>query len=379
MKKLAIITTHPIQYYAPLFAILAKTIELKVFYTWGIQSMSKFDPGFERNIEWDIPLLNNYNYEFLINTSHEPGSHHFQGIINPTIIATIEAYEPDILMIFGWSYNSHLKVLRHFKGKVPILFRGDSTLLDKQNGFKSIAKFLFLKWVYSHIDKAFYVGINNRKYFERFGIKSNQLVFAPHAIDNRRFSEDHSTEAQTLRRELHIRPEEILILFAGKFEEKKDPFLLLSAFMKLKEPAVHLLFVGNGPLEHKLKSISAAICQRVHFLDFQNQNKMPAIYQASNLFCLPSKGPGETWGLAVNEAMACGRAILVSDKVGCAKDLVHSQFNGDIFEAGSCKDLYEKLKDLCDLNKLKAFGTNSKLAIQEWSYDSIARILTKEL
>ncbi|RYG43910.1 MAG: glycosyltransferase family 1 protein, partial [Chitinophagaceae bacterium] len=83
MKRLAIVVTHPIQYYAPVFQALtaSKQVELKVFYTWGEGSVKKFDPDFKKVIEWDIPLLEGYAYEFLTNKSSDPGTHHFRGII----------------------------------------------------------------------------------------------------------------------------------------------------------------------------------------------------------------------------------------------------------------------------------------------------------
>ena len=62
-KKIAIVTSHPIQYYAPLFRLLAKKVELKVFYTWGKEALVKFDPGFGKKVEWDIPLLDGYEYQ----------------------------------------------------------------------------------------------------------------------------------------------------------------------------------------------------------------------------------------------------------------------------------------------------------------------------
>ena len=93
MKRLAIITTHPIQYNAPFFKLLAerKTIEIKVFYTWSQSKESvKYDPGFGKNIEWDIPLLEGYNYSFVKNIASNPGSDHFNGIQNPTLLSEIK-------------------------------------------------------------------------------------------------------------------------------------------------------------------------------------------------------------------------------------------------------------------------------------------------
>ena len=74
MKKLAIVVTHPIQYYVPVFRLLAKKCDLKIFYTWGEKgAAAKYDPDFNQIIDWDIPLLGGYEYEFVVNTSKEPG------------------------------------------------------------------------------------------------------------------------------------------------------------------------------------------------------------------------------------------------------------------------------------------------------------------
>ena len=66
-KRIAIVTSHPIQYYAPLFKLLAQRIELKVFYTWGKDSVEKYDPGFGKKVQWDVPLLEGYDYQYLEN------------------------------------------------------------------------------------------------------------------------------------------------------------------------------------------------------------------------------------------------------------------------------------------------------------------------
>ena len=381
MKKLAIITTHPIQYYAPIFQLIerSKKVNLKVFYTWGISSLKKNDPGFEKIIEWDIPLLEDYNYEFLLNIAKNPGTSHFNGIINPNIIDTLEHFKPDIVLVFGWSWHSHLKVLRNFKGRSTIWFRGDSNILNHAyftNPFKQLLKTLFLRWVYKHVDKAFYVGANNKSYYLKYGLRSDKLIFAPHAIDNSRFSEDRTPETIILRKRLNVPSEAILILFAGKFESIKNPKLLLKAFLNLKKDDVHLLFVGNGVLEDALRSIAKH--PNIHFLNFQNQTQMPVIYQTCDLFCLPSFS--ETWGLSINEAMACGKAILASDGVGCAIDLIKPNINGEIFKSNNLVDLTEKLSKLtADKKGIQNFGNNSKGIIQKWNFEAITNTLLYEL
>ena len=381
MKKLAIVTTHPIQYYAPVFKLLyeRQNISVKVFYTWGERALDKYDPGFDKKITWDIPVLDGYPYEWVLNTAAEPGTHHFKGVINPELTNQLNRWHPDAILFYGWAYNGHLKAIRHFKNKIPVLFRGDSTLLDEKSGLKGIFKSIFLKWVYKHIDHAFYVGTNNKAYFKRYGLKDDQLSFAPHAIDNERFASDKSEDAILLRQKLGVPENEILILFAGKLEDKKSPLLLLNAFLALQKQGVHLLVIGNGALEDDLK-IKAKSATNVHFMNFQNQLAMTAAYQAADLFCLPSKGPGETWGLAVNEAMACGKAVLVSDKVGCAIDLVKESYNGAVFQSENLDDLIINLDKLTSSkDTLTNYGENSKTIIMNWNFLKIAEAIENKL
>jgi len=110
-------------------------------------------------------------------------------------------------------------------------------------------------------------------------------------------------------------------------------------------------------------------------MDFQNQTQMPAIYQSADLFCLPSKGPGETWGLAVNEAMASGRAVLVSDKVGCAIDLVDPTV-GACFKSVDIDDIKQKLIALTSQKQnLTNLGQNAQSKIHDWSFERQARAI----
>lgn len=379
MKRLAIVTTHPIQYYAPIFKLLHQRgrIAIKVFYTWGEAALQKYDPGFKKHIQWDVPLLDGYPYEWALNTAADPGSHHFKGIATPGLNDQIKGWAPDAVLVFGWAYRGHLSVMRYFKDKVTVFFRGDSTMLDTRAGIKSSLKKVFLKQIYRKVDYAFYVGANNKAYFKAFGLSDEQLIFAPHAVDNDRFNADHNQQALALRNSLNLSPDDILVLFAGKFEPTKNPSILVGSFKNIKAPNLHLLFVGNGILENELKS-KATDDDRIHFLDFQNQSVMPVFYQAADLFCLPSIG--ETWGLSVNEAMAAGKAVLVSDKVGCAVDLVKNNMNGEIFKSQSVEDLTDALLRLTsDKDSLAQMGEQSKKIIQPWNFTAVAEAIEEIL
>ncbi|WP_428328404.1 glycosyltransferase family 4 protein [Mucilaginibacter sp.] len=382
MKKLAIVSTHPIQYYAPIFKLLHQrnNISIKVFYTLGNQEAEKYDPGFNKVVSWDIPLLEAYPYEWANNIAENPDTRSFKGIITPGLASQIEKWQPDALLIFGWAYKSHLKLIRYFSKKIPVYFRGDSTILRDTGLLKGLLKSAFLNWIYSHVDHAFYVGQNNKNYFLKYGLKQNQLSFAPHAIDNARFSESRKEEAAELRSSLKLKEDDILILFAGKFEPIKNVDLLLQAFINLNRQNVHLLLVGNGVNENELRNhaVQSTLAENIHFLDFKNQSYMPVLYQAADLFCLPSKS--ETWGLSINEAMACGKAILASDKVGCAIDLIQKDKNGAIFIEGDVNSLTECLKHLtADKHLLASLGNNSRNMIKDWTFEHVAAAIEAKL
>ncbi|HEY4109836.1 glycosyltransferase family 4 protein [Puia sp.] len=385
--RLAIVTTHPIQYNAPWFRLLAldHRIEPMVFYTWSQAGKGdKYDPDFGRRIEWDIPLLDGYEHRFVENTASDAGSHHFSGIVNPGLVKEIEDWGADAILVFGWKFRSHLQCLRHFHGKIPVLFRGDSTLLDEQPGMRTSARRLLLRWVYRYIDYALYTGRNNRDYFSIHGLKNEQLIFAPHAIDNDRFGGDeqrYAADALAWRKQLGIGNDDLVLLFAGKLEAKKNPFFLVELAKAVTDRRLKIILVGNGVLEETVRS-AAASDPRIVLLDFQNQQKMPIVYRLGDLFVLPSSGPEETWGLAVNEAMACGRPVMVSDRAGCAVDLVHTGDNGLLFDARDNRTAIDFLqKVIGDRGRLATMGKRSKAIIGDYSFraiiDAIYSILKK--
>jgi len=371
--RLAIITTHPIQYNAPLFRILSQrnNLHLKVFYTWGKESMEdKFDPGFNKTIFWDIPLLDGYDYEFLENVALNKGSHHYAGIDNPDLIRAICKWQADSILVYGWNFKSHLKAIRYFSGKIPVMFRGDSTLLRKESFWKKSLKILFLRWVYSKIDIAFYAGKNNLAYFLNYGVERSKLIFAPHAIENSRFEIQYMKEVEALKEQLSIKKSEVVYLYAGKLDENKNIQLLINAFLQIANERAHLVIAGNGVAEESLKTL-AENKNNIHFLPFQNQSMMPVIYQLCDVFVLPSIS--ETWGLSLNEAMASGKAIIASDGVGAAADLIQDFQNGFVFQNNNVISLQEKLSFLNDKTKVAQFGTKSHEIIQEWNFEKICQ------
>jgi len=327
-RRLAFVVSHPIQYVAPLYQHLARRsdVSIKVFFTWHAGGRAVEDRGFGQAVAWDIPLTQGYEFELVANTAADAGTHHFFGLRNPTLVDRVMAWRPDAVVISGWAWLSHLRALHalHRRG-VRTLFRGDSHLLDGHpKGLRSWIKGALLRHIFSWPDGFLVVGSANRAYYDSFGVGPERLHSCPHSIDVARFAEPTQAledEAARWRRELGIAPERVVLLFAGKFERKKRPVELMRAVRQLDDPAVMLVLVGAGELQTEIDAIAAADPDRFRVIPFQNQSRMPVVYRLADLFVLPS-AYGETWGLAVNEALASGRPVLVSDRVGCAADVV---------------------------------------------------------
>ena len=372
-RKLAIVQTHPVQYYSPLYQLMTARakIEVKVFYTWFQWQQDKMDKSFGRIVEWDVPILEGYDYKFVENVASKPGLH-LRGIINPGLWNEIREWGADAILIYGWNYISHLQLIVKSKGKIPLFFRGDSHLLNPEGFIKRTIKSQFLKWVYKHVNVAFYVGTQNKKYYEAFGLSGDSLIFAPHAVNNSNFR--NTNYLGVLREKIAYNSNDFIILFVGKLEEVKDPKTLLKAFLALpKDVNCKLVFVGEGPLKQELE-LMAEGNDKIFFMGFQNQSYMPSVYALSDVLVLPSVS--ETWGLAINEAMAAGRAVIVSNKVGCAIDLVKEGINGYIFPAGDVHQLKSCLdRFVYDKKKAALFGQESLRIIQNWSYPEIAEAI----
>lgn len=371
MKRLAIITSHPIQYYAPWFRYLAQAdLTLCVFYLWDFGVTETIDPGFQQAFQWDIPLLSGYDFQFVPNTSADPGTHHFWGLQNPSLIAQVKQFAPDAVLLMNYNFASLYQFLWRWRD-APLLFRGDSHRLVPQFGFKAAIRRKMISLIYRRFSGCLYVGKANAEYFRFHDVPSERLFFSPHAIDNDRFISQAETARQAAvvwKQELGIPSNHAVILFAGKLEKKKRPLDLLGAFLKAKLPQVSLLFVGAGQLEAELRSQANS---DVYFAPFQNQSMMPRTYAISDIVVLPSYGAWETWGLAINEAMCLARPVIVSSHVGCAQDLVTPFENGLIFPSGDIPALADCLQEaFSDRSRLQSWGAASQTRIAQYSYQT---------
>jgi len=303
--NLAIIASHPIQYYAPLFQCITQqsNLKIKVLYLWDFGITDQIDRGFQKSLKWDISLLDGYDYEFVVNTSKDKGTHHIFGLQNPTLTKQVLAFNPDVILLtVSYNYISiyrFLWELRHHH--IPIMFRGDSHRILAKQDLKSKIKRLIIAKIFQNFAACLYVGKANYDYFRYHHVPEHQLFSTPHAIDNQRFSDANinlQEKVKLWKQELGIPLDNQVILFAGKFEEKKRPLDLIQAFIHAHLPSVSLLLVGSGVLESEMQDL-AQQNQHIYLASFQNQSLMPLTYAMGDIFVLPSYSASETWVLAI--------------------------------------------------------------------------------
>jgi glycosyltransferase involved in cell wall biosynthesis len=348
--RLAIVLSHPTQYYSPWFRWLRCQTRLQacVFYLWDFGVTAQRDPEFGARFAWDVDLLSGYDSEFVPNRARRPGTESFWGLRNSALSVRLAAWRPDAVLLFGYRYATHLRAINWCRRRgVPLIFRGDSHLLG-QPGPSPLKRFL-LRLLYRQFAAVTYVGLANRAYFEAFGVPAGRLFFAPHAVNHELFdprSAIHQESAARLRTELGLPPGRRVVLFAGKLIPRKQPRALLEAFLTSARTNAALVFVGDGEERAALQTRAAQTpAAEVRFLPFANQSEMPARYLLADLFVLPSRGGSETWGLAVNEAMHMGVPCLVSDVVGCQQDLVTDGETGWVFRSGDSPHFATKLAE----------------------------------
>lgn len=372
--RLAIIATHPVQYNAPWFRMLAQKsdVDVKVFYTWQDGTKAIQDPGFGKTITWSLPLTDGYDLQ-LVSPSTEVERRTFRNMDSPELIPAVEKFDPTAVLVVGWNFRSHLRALRYFHGRVPVLFRGDSTLLGKRSGPKALLRSTFLRWVLGFVDYALSVGTNNAAYFRHHGMKEHQILDVPHAIDNDRFQgddQDYDFHGMELRQQLGFSESDTVLLFAGKFDHIKRPDRLVEFFLQAlnNRPDLRLLMVGNGVMEERLKTMASG-CEAIKFLPFQNQDQIPVIYRVGDITVLPSYT--ETWGLALNESMASGRTVMTTLQAGAAIDLVETGVTGFLIDPeAECS--HQAISALPGRQQLLAMGAHCQKFIRSnWSFERI--------
>lgn len=349
--RLAVVSSHPIQYYAPLFCAVGQRLDLTVFFAHRATPSDQAAAGFGAAFEWDIDLLSGYRSRFMTNVSKFPATARFFGCDTPEIAQYIRTGKFDAVLVLGWYLKSYLQAIAAAKrAGIPVLVRGDSQLMTSSNPVKGLFKRLIYPSALRIFNAILYVGHRSREYLESYGYPRNRLFFSPHCVDTEWFGQRGNAEAgAALRKQEGIGKDEAVVLFAGKLLPFKRPLDIIDAAACLVNGGrpVTVMVAGSGPLEEPMRHRSAQVGVKLVLLGFRNQTEMPACYAACDVLVLPSTRR-ETWGLVANEALACGRPIIVSDAVGCGPDLASDGVVGRTFPLGDYARLAEQISSVLD-------------------------------
>ena len=416
--RLAYCLSHPIQYQEPLLRRIAAEpgIDLTVYYSSDFSARQYYDRGFGREVEWEIPLLSGYKYKIL---PRVPGTKNIYSARPPStgyLRAFLRA-KHDVVWVHGYHTANALHALIAAKLiGAKTLVRTDSTLLDRERSpAKQRARKIFFSSLRRLVDGVLPVGIRNAEYWRAMlGADVPQFTL-PYAVDNGWFAERAAAAAQTreeLRAELGLAPGRKVILFAAKLIERKRCVDLIQAYAQAftsgakapspgsahiaglkpgaptnqaqstpdqEERHPYLLIVGDGAEAERLKQRAAEIdADGIRFAGFRSQPEMPRFYDLCDVFCLPSVH--EPWGLIVNEAMAAGRAVVVSDEVGSAADLVVDGETGFVHKARDVRGLADALRRVTSEPGLAAkMGLAGAVRIASWDYEADVRGLKAAL
>jgi glycosyltransferase involved in cell wall biosynthesis len=349
--RLAFVTSHPIQYYAPLFRALAQRVDLVVFFAHRALASDQAKAGFGVEFDWDSSLLSGYSYEVLRNVARRPGLDHFSGCDTPDIGNCFREGRFDTVLVQGWYLKSFLQaVFAAKRQRIPLVVRGDSHLDTPRSALKRTAKSAVYPAFFRLFDAALHVGERSRAYWRHYRYPTSQLFFSPHCIDADWFATRATAEARAeLRARLNIGVNAKVALFAGKLVSFKRPIDVIAAIARLKADGrdLRLIVAGAGPLEKEISETARKAGVPIHMLGFCNQSVMPRAYAAADFLVLPSDGR-ETWGLVANEALACGRPVVLSDAVGSAPDLAVDGTAGRVFPVSDVRALAQTIGELLD-------------------------------
>lgn len=326
---LAIVTSHPIQYQAPLWRALAATgVKFEVWFLTPHAVQPSYDREFGRTFAWDTDLLQGYPHRFLP-VKAGWGLDQFNGIrLDKDWHSLLTDSGVTSLWLEGWRFFTLWRAA--YAGRrlgLHMLLRGETNDLQPRSGPRSMARDFLLKQLFGRFDHFLYIGSANRRFYEQRRVSLDRLTPAPYAVDNAYFSGlagEARKSRDTWRQQHGIPVDAVVPLFCGKLITKKRPLDFVraaAAWQTSLQRRLHLLFAGEGELHESLRSEMAKFELQGTLLGFCNQSAMPAIYAAADLLVLPSDY-GETWGLVINEAMATGLPCAVSNRCGCAEDLV---------------------------------------------------------
>lgn len=320
MKQTIIITNIPAFYKIRMYNEVNKRIKLLVIYT-DFNDSDRNKDFITGEMEFDYKILEG-------NTC--------QKIRKAIEIVKSTVY--DELILGGWDHPV-LWALAFCCPKVKNSFFIESSYLESQvTGFKGFIKSLFVR----RLSKIYASGKSQRKITDDLGFKGETIITKGVGVFN--YIPQPSYVMRTLVKNF---------FYVGRFVEVKNLKFLISVFNELPQYNLHL--AGFGEQETELKAMAK---ENIHFMGAVDNQKLSTIYQQMDVFVLPSKV--EPWGIVVEEALNNGLPVLISDRVGCAEEIIDERY-GLIFHYDNSEALKAAIARMSNLNYYNELRNNISL------------------
>jgi glycosyltransferase involved in cell wall biosynthesis len=354
--KLAVVTTHPIPHFAPVFQRIAKNgrIDIVAIYLTDAGARNYYDKQFGRSLAWDIDLLSGYRHRVL-----RPGLDQVpKGFFKtdaPEVTKLLQEENPDAVLIYGYSRRLNWRVRGWTRAnRKRLLYCSDSVLHRKRATWRLWLKTATLPAFFRHVDVCLTAGDCNEQYFLHYGVPATRLRRCPLPVDVARLRNANGADPAQLRRqkrgELNLNEKDFVVLFCGKLYSGKRPRDLLQAVSRLRAEGLPAtgLFVGSGVLLDELKREAQASGYPSAFIftGFVNQSELPAYFCAADALAIPSQDDAHP--LVATEAAVFGLPLVVSDQVGCVgpTDVARPSENALVHPSGDVEMLSRHLQRL---------------------------------
>ena len=321
-RRLVIITEIISPYRIPLFNSLAQNPEIDLHVIF----LSENDPSLRQWKVYKHEIA--FSHQILPSWRRRVGKYNF--LLNSKLIQSLSQASPQAILCGGYSYVASWRALLWARSRnIPFLLWSESNRYDVRRGHALVE--MLKKEFLSNCDGFVVPGLCAQEYLRVHDIREDRIFTAPNAVDNDLFSSSAlltRQSATSTRRELDL-PDRYF-LFVGRLVREKGIFELLRAYAMLADNLrrqVGLVFVGDGPCRSELEEQAHIVTVgAVRFPGFVQREQLPAYYGLAEIFVLPTYT--DTWGLVVNEAMACGLPVIVTRVAGCVPDLIRENRNG---------------------------------------------------
>jgi glycosyltransferase involved in cell wall biosynthesis len=251
------------------------------------------------------------------------------------IFQTLDLIRPDAVIVTGYTGKRNLAgLLWSVRKQVPAVVASDSIEHERERQFwKEVIKRQLLALFASGLAASQSAG----RYLSKLGMEPQRIVVGPlDSVDNDHFvfgADNARQHAKTVRQQLGLPRQYFLAV--SRLTLEKNIGGLLEAYVRYRQRSRqepwHLVIVGTGPLENTLRKrvTSLGLAGSVHMPGFVPFDMIPAYYGLASGFVHPSLR--DTWGLVINEAMAVGLPVIVSDCCGAAPELIRDGHNGFTF------------------------------------------------